>query len=105
MEKVIRDGKVAVLHSEGWGAGWYTHFDNERYPGCLFDPEIVDLVEHGATAYSIQQLAESKWQGFNGAGAIDLRVSWVPVGQLFQMKEDGGLETIEFLDTESWILA
>ena len=24
MQKVIRDGKVAVLYSPGYGAGWYT---------------------------------------------------------------------------------
>jgi hypothetical protein len=24
MEKVIRDGKVAVLYSPGYGAGWYS---------------------------------------------------------------------------------
>jgi hypothetical protein len=42
MDKVIRDGKVAVLYSPGYGAGWYSWHDNEE---LLYDPVIVDMVE------------------------------------------------------------
>ena len=43
MEKVIRDGKVAVLISQGWGAGWYSwHRDNQQ---LLFHPKLVEMVE------------------------------------------------------------
>ena len=42
MNKLIVDGKVAVLISPGFGAGWYTW--NYDYPEILFDPAIVKLV-------------------------------------------------------------
>jgi hypothetical protein len=43
MEKVIRDGKVAVLISQGWGAGWYSwHRDKQE---LLFSPKLVEMVE------------------------------------------------------------
>lgn len=42
MEKVIRDGKVAVLYSEGFGAGWSTW--NEGMNELVFHPKIVNMV-------------------------------------------------------------
>jgi acetyl-CoA acetyltransferase len=41
MEKVIRDGKVAILYSPGFGAGWSTwnSYSNEM----IFDPDIVNV--------------------------------------------------------------
>ena len=44
MEKVIRDGKVAVLYSPGYGAGWYSWHDIED---LLYDPAVVEMVEKG----------------------------------------------------------
>jgi len=44
MQKVIRDGKVAVLISPGFGGGWHTwnHVDE-----LLFHPVLVNMVENG----------------------------------------------------------
>lgn len=42
--KVIRDGKVAVVYSPGFGDGWYTW--NMDCPELLFDPIIVQCVEN-----------------------------------------------------------
>ena len=44
MEKVIKDGKVGVLVSPGFGAG----FSSWGYPDeAIFDPNLIDLVENG----------------------------------------------------------
>ena len=43
MEKVIRDGKVAVLVSHGFGAGWYSW--NTEHQQLLFHPKLVEMVE------------------------------------------------------------
>jgi len=43
MKKVIRDGKVAVLISHGFGAGWYSW--NTEYQQLLFHPKLVEMVE------------------------------------------------------------
>lgn len=45
MEKVIRDGNVAILYSPGFGAGWYTW--NTSYPEIIFHPKLVEMVESG----------------------------------------------------------
>ena len=45
MNKLIRDGQVAVIYSPEFGGGWSTW--NPKPPGILFDPAIVDFVEKG----------------------------------------------------------
>jgi hypothetical protein len=42
-EKYIKDGKVAVLYSSGFGAGWYT-WNDESLTGLVFDRDIVEAV-------------------------------------------------------------
>lgn len=43
LQKVIRDSKVAVLYSPGFGAGWYSW--NTKHPQLLFHPKLVEMVE------------------------------------------------------------
>jgi hypothetical protein len=43
MDKVIRDGQVAVLYSPGFGAGWYSW--NREMPELLFEPNLVAMIE------------------------------------------------------------
>ena len=45
MRKLSENGKVAVLYSPEFGAGWYTW--NQDHPEILFDPAMVKLVEKG----------------------------------------------------------
>ena len=42
MDRVIRDGRVAVIFSPGYGSGWYTSHDIEA---LIFDPSIVAWIE------------------------------------------------------------
>lgn len=127
MDKVIRDGKVAVLYSPGYGAGWYTW--NSARPECLFDPEIVALVEKKDAAFlnamvpvrelrskyknendaivkEIAALAERKWGKGDGnyfctLGAEDLTIAWVPEGTLIRVCEYDGAESIEVVGKDS----
>ena len=43
MKKIIKNGKVAVLYSPGFGAGWFSW--NTEYKELLFHPKIVEMVE------------------------------------------------------------
>ena len=43
MEKVIRNGLVAVLYSPGYGAGWFSW--NPGHQELLFHPKLVEMVE------------------------------------------------------------
>lgn len=105
MDKVINGGKVAVLHSAGYGAGWYTW--NDKHKECLFDPEIVGLVLAGGddNYNSIAEIADSKWPGFYTGGIRDLRIEWVPEGKAFQVTEYDGYESVELMSDIEYLIA
>lgn len=94
MDKFINaDGKVAVLVSPGFGAGWYTwNMAHPQGEQCLFDPEIVQMVLEGKDPYKIGQFAEKKYgDDFCTDGVRTLRVHWVEQGKKFYVSEyDGG---------------
>lgn len=101
MEKVIRNGHVAVLYSPGWGAGWYSW--NPDFPQLLFHPKIVEMVENGK-----QQEIDDEWVKENLGieeyvcvlGADNLRIKWIPVGTQFRVNEYDGFESIEEITLE-----
>jgi len=63
MNKVIRDGKVAVLISYGWGAGFYTWGAPLE---AIFDPNLVVLIElenfDGAEEYVKKYLSRYQYR-------------------------------------------
>ena len=101
--KLIRDGKVAVLISSGFGAGWYTWNSDRDEVGesCLFDPDIAALVESGASSEKIEELAKQKWGKFFYTGGVDgLEIKWLPVGTQFIVEEHDGFESLRLRDGE-----
>jgi len=107
VDKVIENGRVAVLYSPGFGAGWYTW--NYSHPECLFDPDIVELVRSFADTAEIEELARSKWsQGddyFYPGGAEYLRIEWLPEGSRFRIDESGGSENLVTEHNQEWLIA
>jgi hypothetical protein len=113
MNKLIKDGKVAVLYSPGYGSGWYSSNDPKN-KDCLFDPQIINLVlaKEGAKNSvlsslnaSIDILAEKKWPGFSLLGSSTLQVVWLPEGTGFRIDEYDGYETVELCSEVDWIIA
>lgn len=43
MEKLEKDGKVAILYSPGFGAGWST-WNSEWADQLVFDKEIAEAI-------------------------------------------------------------
>jgi len=107
MDKVIEDGKVAVLYSPGFGAGWYTW--NYATPECLFDPDIVELVRAGRNSDEIEDLAQTKWNQdpdyFYPGGADNLRIEWLQEGTRFRIEEYDGSEDLVTEDYQEWLTA
>lgn len=99
LRKVIRDGKVAVLYSPGFGAGWYTW--NTGYPQAMFLPEIVELVEARRHDEITDELVKELLgcEDFYAGGAGELRIEWLPVGTKFYIREYDGSESIETDDS------
>ena len=101
MKKVVREGKVAVLYSPGFGAGWTTWGAPDE---MLFDPEVVELVEKSQHA-QIESVLEARGFDFYMGGADQLRIEWVPVGTLFKIEEYDGSESVEYSEHIDWNIA
>jgi len=107
VNKLIQDGKVAVIYSPGFGGGWSTW--NFSHLDCVFDREIAEQVLDGEDPQAIERLAQAKWgQGdnyfFSGA-AEELAVAWLPEGVRFVIREYDGNETIETENDIEWLTA
>jgi hypothetical protein len=101
MEKVIRDGKVAVLVSHGWGAGFYSWGAPLQ---AIFDPTLVDLIENNKIPDAIDYIEKTYPDAFSG-GVGQLDIVWIPEGAKFIINEYDGSESLQFMDTEDWITA
>ena len=101
MNKVIRDGKVAVLISYGFGAGFYTWGAPLE---AIFDPKLIELVESedfdGAVKY-----IETTYPDVYTGGVEDLEVVQVDEGEEFIINEYDGSESIQFKSETQWITA
>jgi len=103
MEKVIKDGKVAVLISTGYGAGWSTW--NTESPEMLFDPTLVQMVEADADMSELVAYAEKQWPNAYHGGLDELAVCWIDQGTEFRINEYDGSERIEVRNEVDWIVA
>ena len=103
--KVVRDGKVAVLYSPGFGAGWSTW--NSPNTDLVFDPVIVDFVLNksenwieGVVAYCSIAYPDAYTGGVPG-----LKVEWIASGTQFFIGEYDGSESIVVNVETDWITA
>lgn len=104
-EKVVRDGKVAVLVSPGFGAGWYTW--NKEHTWMLFEPKVVELVLNKAPSTEIDSYMEKTYGDdyiYTG-GTDELIVKWVPEGARFRIHEYDGSESLVLESEEEWVTA
>lgn len=91
MDKVIRNGKVAVLHTNSWGSTWY----DPDFPECLFDPGVIAWVEGGKVGDRPKMLCEKNdGNGFYSWSENNLTISWVEQGKKFRVEDYDGYEYI-----------
>jgi len=106
MDKVIRNGEVAVLFSPGFGAGWYTW--NTEHPAILYDPVVVKWVEEdkpAAEGLRLEATLEEKYPGCYLGGIDNLDIRWVPVGSRFVVDEYDGSESVVVEQEFDWMVA
>lgn len=103
MERVIRNGMVAVLVSPGFGAGWSTWGGGEW---ALFSPDVVAWVEAGKPG-DIDNIiaANPDAPAFYTGGAKGLEIEWVPVGTQFRIVEYDGSESLITNNDDYWNIA
>lgn len=98
MEKLFKDGKVAVAVSGGYGAGWSTWNDVDP-----MDARFNKLIEQGKFEEVIA-LCEELDLGY--AGGVDgLGLEWLPEGTEFIIEEYDGSESITIKDNNDWRIA
>lgn len=101
--KLIRDGKVAVLVSRGYGAGWYSWHQDER---LLFEPRIAEMLEADADYFEIETYCKATYgDEIYYGGLYDLYIHWVPVGSQFKIGEYDGAESLVLQLDVQWITA
>ena len=119
MDKVIVDGKVAVLVSGGFGGGWSTWMGSddceESNPSMVFEPKVVEMVlagekdknraERKATLDKIKEYMTETYPGYYTGGAEGLEVEWVLVGSKFYIEEYDGNESLVLESDVNWQIA
>lgn len=105
IKKVVRNGKVAVLYSPGYGAGWFSWNSNVKQ--CLFSPEIVNLLKANKRSDITDELCQKLFgvEYFYSGGASDLRIQWINKGTAFRITEYDGYESIEIISEIDYMTA
>lgn len=103
MNKIEKDGQVAVLVSLGFGAGWSTWNDENRETLCM-DAEIVQAVIDGDKEKAVA-IAKQKCGDFYEGGIDGLSVEWVKKGAAFEIDEYDGSESLHVIGDHSYMVA
>ena len=103
MKKIEKDGKVAILVSPGFGAGWSTWNSEVRESMCM-NAEIVQAVLDGDTDRAAE-IAERLHPNVYTGGSRDLVVEWVPKGEAFEITEYDGSEGLVIVSKQTYMIA
>lgn len=95
MEKVVRDGKVAVVISAGFGAGWGSWNDDVQ-DVLMFHPKIVGMVEEDKQIEITEEWLKEELglEGVYTGGRDGLYIKWLSEGTKFRLDEYDGAESI-----------
>jgi hypothetical protein len=109
IQKVIRDGNVAVLYSPGFGAGWSTWTEGKLAEFVTFDERLVEAAESGKDFTYVEQLLQTIFGEKLGymytGGWSDIKIMWLPVGTIFEINEYDGSESIRKYDISQFYVA
>lgn len=94
MEKLVREGLVAILISSGYGAGWSSWNENDER--LIFGKKIAEMVEQDR-----KEEITAEWIRENcgiddvyTGGTDNLEIVWLPVGTKFYIEEYDGSEMV-----------
>lgn len=99
MNKVIKEGKVAVLISRGFGSGFHSYGAPLE---AIFDPKLVELVESEDFDGAEEYVTNTYPDVYTG-GVRDLVVVWIDEGEDFIINEYDGSESIQLKSKTQWI--
>lgn len=102
MKKKLVNGKIAVLVSYGYGAGWYSWHDSEK---LLFEPKIVQMLLDDAGKTAIVDYCKEHYPNVYVGGIDGLTVEFVSPGTKFRIDEYDGSESLIRQEDDEWIEA
>lgn len=103
MDKVKKDGMIAVLISPGYGAGWSTWNSDHSETLCM-DADIVQPFINGDKEKALS-ISKEKCPGIYCGGFDDCEIEWVPKGSCFEIDEYDGYESINIIGQHEYMIA
>ena len=108
-EKYIKDGKVAVAYSPGYGAGWSTWNYDESTDILIFHPDIINMILSNKqfeidNDWLVEHFGEEFKDVYCG-GVSNLSIKWIPVGTQFRIDEYDGSESVIELANDNIYIA
>lgn len=101
MKKLEHNGKVAVVYSPGFGAGWSTWASNKE--GMCMDADIAQAVLDGDNKKAVE-IAKQKFPDEYVSGD-NLSIAWVPKGEEFEIREYDGYESVIIISQNKYMRA
>lgn len=96
--KVTKDGKVAVIVSDGYGIGFSTSMSSgpAESKRAVFDPKLVQLIQDGASTTRLAEaMALAYEDDYFTEGCLEgLYIEWIPEGVAFRIDQTDGAEYI-----------
>ena len=96
VKKYKKNGKVAILISYGYGAGWST------WGNDVFDYKVAEYLDKN------EKISKSKAEELTGKqslGADGLTIEWLKEGTKFRIAEYDGAESLELIDELDYFTA
>lgn len=100
MEKFINEeGKVGVLVSNGYGAGWSTWVVSDDPSFYAMDKTLIEMKQRGASSDEVEQYCEkAKGESPYMGGWSDTEIEWLDPGTVFTIHEYDGYESLQLIE-------
>lgn len=102
MEKLERDGKIAVIYSPGYGAGWSTW--NQKKEELCMDARLAELLEAGNMKKFIARAKEIDPDVYVSESER-YEIEWIQKGDRFEIQQYDGDESVRVLGPAEGFLA
>ncbi len=101
-DRYVKDGKVAILYSPRYGAGWSTWSDDPR---MVFCPRLAEAVDKEASLEELEKIAAEEFPNEYHGGLKELCIEWVAPGTRFEISEYDGAESVRIFDDVYYLIA
>lgn len=99
------EGKVAVLYSPGYGAGWSTWCGSDEDEFLIFDKTLVSMALNKVSEEEVEKYLKKHNIDVYCGGWEDVEVEFLDVGTQFIIEEYDGNESITINTEINWNVA